>query len=54
MTIEHHPVADLFPMLPDDELKDLAADIRERGWTRLGPLDVCPNCRTSMTSEATA
>lgn len=29
--MEHHPVADLFPMLPDDELKDLAHDIAERG-----------------------
>lgn len=29
--MEHHPVADLFPMLPEDELKDLAADIAERG-----------------------
>lgn len=28
---EIHPVADLFPMLPDDELKDLAADITKRG-----------------------
>ncbi|MGH3936444.1 MAG: ParB/RepB/Spo0J family partition protein [Pseudonocardiaceae bacterium] len=26
-----HPVADLFPMLPNDELKELAADITERG-----------------------
>jgi hypothetical protein len=29
--MEVHPVADLFPMLADDELKDLAADIAERG-----------------------
>lgn len=26
-----HPVADLFPMLADDELKELAEDIRQRG-----------------------
>jgi ParB-like chromosome segregation protein Spo0J len=28
---EVHPVADLFPMLADDELAELAADIQERG-----------------------
>jgi len=28
---EVHPVADLFPMLPDDELQDMAADIKGRG-----------------------
>lgn len=30
-TLSVHPVADLFPMLTADELKDLAADIKERG-----------------------
>jgi ParB-like chromosome segregation protein Spo0J len=29
--LEVHPVADLFPMLADDELQELADDIRERG-----------------------
>ena len=29
--MDAHPVADLFPMLADEELKDLAADIAERG-----------------------
>lgn len=28
---EAHPVADLFPMLADDELDELAADVAERG-----------------------
>lgn len=31
MPREHHPIADLFPMLAEDELKELAADIAERG-----------------------
>jgi hypothetical protein len=29
--MEVHPVADLFPMLPEDELRDLAEDIKIRG-----------------------
>lgn len=29
--LEHHPVADLFPMLADDELAELAEDILQRG-----------------------
>lgn len=29
--MDHHPIADLFPMLAEDELKDLANDIAERG-----------------------
>lgn len=31
MTRDAHPVADLFPMLADDELEELAEDIRQRG-----------------------
>lgn len=38
--MEIHPVADLFPMLADDELKDLAADIAERGLLQPIVLDV--------------
>lgn len=38
-TREHHPVADLFPMLPDDELDDLAADIADRGLLQPVVLD---------------
>ena len=29
----HHPLADLFPMLSDDELSELAADIKKNGLT---------------------
>ena len=29
--MDHHPIADLFPMLAEDELKELAADIAGRG-----------------------
>lgn len=29
--MDHHPVADLFPMLADDELAELADDIKQRG-----------------------
>lgn len=31
MSRQHHPIADLFPMLSDEELKEMAADIAERG-----------------------
>lgn len=30
-TLRAHPAAELFPMLPDDQLAELAKDIRERG-----------------------
>ncbi len=30
-TLDVHPVADLFPMLADDELHELASDIKQRG-----------------------
>lgn len=29
--MDHHPIADLFPMLAEDELRELAADIKQRG-----------------------
>jgi ParB/RepB/Spo0J family partition protein len=31
LSMKVHPVADLFPMLPEDELRDLAEDIKLRG-----------------------
>ena len=31
MLMDHHPIADLFPMLAEDELRELAADIKQRG-----------------------
>lgn len=31
MPRQHHPIADLFPMLAEDELRELAADIKQRG-----------------------
>lgn len=30
-TIEFHPIANIFPMLPDRELQELAVDIRKHG-----------------------
>lgn len=30
-TLEHHPIAALFPMLAEDELEEMAADIKARG-----------------------
>jgi hypothetical protein len=38
-TLDVHPVADLFPMLADDELRELAADIRQRGLLQAVVLD---------------
>jgi len=37
--MDHHPIADLFPMLAEDELKELAADIAERGLLQQIVLD---------------
>lgn len=37
--LQAHPVADLFPMLADDELVELAADIAERGLLQAIVLD---------------
>lgn len=39
MTLEVHPVADLFPMLADDELRELADDIKQRGLLQPVVLD---------------
>lgn len=36
---KHHPVADLFPMLPDDELREMSEDIRARGQLQAIVLD---------------
>ena len=41
--MEHHPLASIFPLLPDSELQELADDIRERGlkepiWTYEGKI----------------
>jgi hypothetical protein len=35
-----HPVAELFPMLPDDELRELAEDVKQRGLLHPIVLDV--------------
>ena len=41
--MEYHPIANVFPLLPDPELQELADDIRERGlkepiWTYEGKI----------------
>jgi nicotinamide riboside kinase len=43
VTYEVHPVADLFPMLADDELTELAEDIKQRGL--LQPIVLDPQGR---------
>jgi len=40
MPREHHPIADLFPMLSEDELKDMAEDIKQRGQLQPIVLDI--------------
>ena len=33
-----HPIAALFPPLSDEELQELATDIKERGWALPWPV----------------
>ena len=44
-TGEIHPVADLFPMMPDDELAEFAADIKTNRLVEIDYLGVDPRCQ---------